>query len=89
MSRKTKTGAAGGRCGTQTRTRITKDKMGFDYEVLDTINRHGSKSIRQIYRDKAKNKHLDDELSGKEATDARKKVTLPYLKWMDRPEEED
>lgn len=81
-------GAAGGRCGAQTKTNYTKDESGFDYEVIDIINRHGNKSHSQIYRDMRRNKKLDDEFSGKAKKDARKTITLPHLKWMDRPFED-
>ena len=68
--------------GGQTRlVKYTKDKMGFDHEILDACDRHKNHKTDTIRKILKRDEWVRGELSGEAARNSRQSVTLPKFSW--------
>ena len=74
-------GASGGRTGTDLNMFRTKDRMGFDYEIVNRCEAHEGRSQQGISRHRRDDKKTADELSGAAAKRAKGEVTLAKFSW--------
>ena len=74
-------GASGGQTGTKLNVFRTKDRMGFDYEVLNRCEAHEGASICTVQKRRAQGKKTADEISGAAAKRAKGEVTLAKFSW--------
>ncbi len=71
----------GGRIGTQAQSIQTKDKMGFDLEVLNRVDRRKNLSEHSIRVARKRDQRVRDELSGEPDKKAKAEITLPKFSW--------
>ncbi len=70
-----------GRVGATQQMVFTKDKMGFDLEVIERCGKHEGKCIDTVYKHRRHDKRAADELSGETQKRAKAEVTLPKFSW--------
>ena len=73
-----------GRVGTNLNMVHTKDRMGFDKEVVARCQTHEGKCIDTVYKHRRADKKAADELSGETAKRAKAGVTLQKFSWDEK-----
>ena len=70
-----------GRIVTNQQMVFTKEKQGFDREVVSRCQAHEGKCHDTVYKHRRKDREARDELSGETARKAKAEVTLPKFSW--------